>query len=58
MSTVFHLLHLISMSLLSPLYNDVPENAALTTQTNLFDWYIESILKITQHLNSVHHMKY
>ena len=34
MSTVFHLLHLISESLLRPLHNDVPETGALTTQMN------------------------
>jgi len=57
MSTVLHLLQLISKSLLSPLYSDVPETAALTTQMNLFDLCIESILKLIKHLNSVHHMK-
>jgi len=57
MSTVFHLLHLISKSLLSPLHNDVPETAALTTQMNLFDLCIEFILKLIKHLKSVHHMK-
>jgi hypothetical protein len=49
MSTVYHLLHLVSKFLFSPLYNDIPETAGLTTQMNFFDWYIESILKLIKY---------